>query len=95
MYNEQPSRIITESMINKLITEAENSETQVRRHLFIGAHWTCLKLIFKTLDQAHFLVYNAGSRIIENNLRGCFVLYLAPLVDSKTAGPYPNQARLT
>ena len=33
---------------------------------------------------------NAGSRIIENNLRGCFFLILAPVGGSNPAGPYHN-----
>ena len=34
--------------------------------------------------------FDAGSRIIENNLRGCFFLLLAPVGDSKPVGPYPS-----
>jgi len=40
--------------------------------------------------------FNAGSRIIENNLRGCFFLLLTPAGGSNPAGPYnyafPNPA---
>ena len=32
----------------------------------------------------------AGSRIIENNFRGCSFLFLAPAGGSNPAGPYPH-----
>ena len=34
--------------------------------------------------------FNARSRIIENNLRGWFFLFLAPVVGCNPAGHYPN-----
>ena len=34
--------------------------------------------------------FNAGSRIIENNLRGCNLLFLAPAGSSNPVGPYTN-----
>ncbi len=34
--------------------------------------------------------FNAGSRIIGNNLCGCFFLFLAPAGGSNPAGPSPN-----
>ena len=34
--------------------------------------------------------FNAGSRIIENNFRGCFLQIIAPVGGSNAAGPYPT-----
>ena len=38
-------------------------------------------------------MFNAGSRIIENNLRECFFLCLAHAGGSNIAEPYPNLFR--
>ena len=42
------------------------------------------------LDKLDQVLVNAGSRIIENKLRGCYFLFLDPLGVSKPAEPYHN-----